>query len=84
MKERLNPENGICLSKLYDSVFDKGLIGIRTYFFLILSPKLMKNKEAEYYNKYFAFLSDFKLQLPERFKPKKEFLEYHIDTIFQS
>ncbi|MGM0582958.1 MAG: HNH endonuclease [Bacteroidota bacterium] len=26
--ERLNPSNGICLSKLYDAAFDKGLIGI--------------------------------------------------------
>lgn len=27
-QERLNPENGICLSALYDKAFDKGLIGI--------------------------------------------------------
>lgn len=26
-KERLNPENGICLSSLYDKAFDQGLIG---------------------------------------------------------
>ena len=25
-QERLNPENGICLSSLYDKAFDKGLI----------------------------------------------------------
>ncbi len=27
-EERLNPENGICLSALYDRAYDKGLIGI--------------------------------------------------------
>ena len=27
-QERLNPENGICLSCLYDKAFDKGWIGI--------------------------------------------------------
>ena len=26
--ERLNPENGICLSALYDKAIDKGLIGL--------------------------------------------------------
>ena len=27
-EERLNPENGICLSALYDKAFDKGLIAV--------------------------------------------------------
>lgn len=27
-QERLNPENGICLSSLYDKAFDQGLISI--------------------------------------------------------
>ncbi|MCX6233122.1 MAG: HNH endonuclease signature motif containing protein [Bacteroidetes bacterium] len=35
--ERLNPENGICLSSLYDQAFDKGLIGINLEFEIILS-----------------------------------------------
>lgn len=83
-KERLNPSNGICLSKLYDSAFDKGLIGIKTDYTIILSSKILKNKNAEYYEKHFGFLEYSKLQLPERFKPNKKFLEYHLDTIFQA
>lgn len=31
-KERLNPENGICLSPLYDRAYDKGYIGINEKF----------------------------------------------------
>ncbi len=83
-KERLNPSNGICLSKLYDAAFDKGLIGIKTDFTIILSPKLMNHKNADYFEKHFGCLESFKIKLPERFPPKKEFLEYHLDTIFQS
>ena len=83
-KERLNPANGICLSKLYDSAFDKGLIGIKTDYSIILSPKLIKHKNANYFDKHFGFLESHNLKLPERFQPKKEFLEYHLDTIFQT
>ena len=83
-KERLNPSNGICLSKLYDAAFDKGLIGIKTNFSIILSPKIKKHRNADYFEKHFGFLESCKLNLPERFQPKKEFLEYHLDTIFQS
>lgn len=81
--ERLNPENGICLSKLYDSAFDCGLIGIKADYSILLSSKIKKKRNENYYNKYFAFLKNSKILLPERFKPRKEFLEYHLDTIFQ-
>lgn len=33
--ERLNPENGICLSALYDKAFDKGLIGVNSSYQVI-------------------------------------------------
>lgn len=82
--ERLNPSNGICLSKLYDAAFDKGLIGIKTDFSIILSSKLKEHRKDSYFEKQFGFLESCKLKLPERYQPKKEFLEYHLDTIFQS
>lgn len=82
--ERLNPSNGICLSKLYDAAFDKGLIGIKTDFSIILSSKIKEHRKEIYFEKHFGFLESSKLNLPERFQPKKEFLEYHLDTIFQS
>jgi putative restriction endonuclease len=53
-QERLNPENGICLSALYDRAFDKGLIGINTRYEVLLSATLRKNKGKNYFAKYFA------------------------------
>lgn len=81
--ERLNPSNGICLSKLYDATFDKGLIGIKKDYSIVLSSKIKKHKKDSYYDKYFGFLESKKINLPERFHPNKDFLEYHLDTIFQ-
>ena len=80
--ERLNPSNGICLSNLYDKAFDKGLIGIKENYTIILSQKIKTNSKENYYERFFNCIEGLKLTLPERYLPKKEFLEYHLDTIF--
>lgn len=81
-KERLNPENGICLSPLYDKAFDKGLIGINTNYEIIISTELKKKKETIFYGNHFASIEKIKITEPVKYLPKKEFLEYHLDTIF--
>jgi putative restriction endonuclease len=82
-KERLNPENGICLSSMYDKAFDRGLIGLNTNYSIIVSKKLKVNIEKPYYNQYFAHLEGRPILLPPRYYPKKEFIEYHFDSVFQ-
>ncbi len=39
-ENRLNPENGICLSPLYDKAFDKGFIGISPEYRVLISKDL--------------------------------------------
>jgi putative restriction endonuclease len=46
--ERLNPENGICLSALYDRAFEDGFIGINTDYTILISSDLKKKKEKPY------------------------------------
>jgi putative restriction endonuclease len=81
-EHRLNPENGICLSALYDKAFDKGLIGINTNHEIIFSDSLKKKKETEFYNIYFSSLEKQKIIVAQKYLPRKEFLECHLDTIF--
>jgi putative restriction endonuclease len=38
-KERLNPENGICLSALYDKAFDKGYISLITIIKFLIAKR---------------------------------------------
>ncbi len=82
-KERLNPENGICLSPLYDKAFDIGLIGINTNYQIIISKDLKSKKETDFYTKHFASIENQKITEPLNYFPRKEFLEYHLDTIFE-
>ncbi|MFY9151163.1 MAG: HNH endonuclease signature motif containing protein, partial [Prolixibacteraceae bacterium] len=48
-KERLNPENGICLSALYDRAYDKGLIGITEKYQIIVSAEIKTKEKKNYY-----------------------------------
>ncbi|TDD94553.1 HNH endonuclease [Flavobacterium cellulosilyticum] len=80
--ERLNPENGICLSALYDKAFDKGLIGINQKYQVILSTSLKKKMKFSFYQTHFGAIENLKIAEPIKYLPRLEFLEFHLDTIF--
>ena len=77
-KNRLNPQNGLCLNNLHDKAFDRGLISFDNDYRLILSEKIKKQE-----SKYFLDLEGKKLTLPKKFLPNIKFLEYHNMEIFQ-
>lgn len=82
-QERLNPENGICLSALYDKAYDKGLIGISEKYQILVSFEIKSKENKGYYPEIFGKLNGAKLQLPMKYLPKKEFLQFHLDTVFK-
>lgn len=82
-KERLNPENGICLSSLYDKAFDCGLISFSNDFHVMFSTRLKSNVGKEYYAKYFEPIYGRQLNMPQRYYPNSQFLEWHRDCIFE-
>ena len=59
----MNPENGICLSALYDKAFDKGLITISPDDYRIcLSSALYEYERYDYFEEYFDV---FTMCIPE-------------------
>lgn len=80
---RLNPENGICLSALYDRAFDKGLIGISEKYQILISSEIKSKESENYYPIIFGQLKGASINLPQKYLPKKEFLQFHLDTIFK-
>ena len=81
-RERLNPENGICLSSLYDKAFDRGLISFSNDKRVLFSIRLKENVGKEYYVKYFEPLSEAHLVTPRKYHINPQFLEWHRDCIF--
>ena len=82
VQERLNPENGICLSSLYDKAFDKGLISFTNDQHIIFSVRLKANVGKDYYAKYFEPVENAKLVTPRKYHINPQFLEWHRNCIF--
>lgn len=81
--ERLNPENGICLSALYDKAFDKGYISFDDNGKVIFSSILEQKVSNEYYAKFFLPIKDCCIVTPKKYFPNALFLEWHRDVIFK-
>lgn len=83
-QQKLNPENGICLSALYDKAFDKGFITISPDDYRVcLSSALYEYEKYDYFEKYFVNVKGNKLIMPIEHRPNRDFLAYHRDNIFK-
>lgn len=78
---RMNPENGICLSAIHDKAFDTGLIGIDTDFRLLLSSELKEHNRLPFFELYFGQFEGKPMASAQKYLPRKEFLEYHLNTV---
>jgi len=76
--ERLNPENGICLSHLYDRAYEKGLICVDTDYKLLISNRLKAESDKDYYQHFFGRYEHQLINVPQSYRPRREFLEYRL------
>lgn len=82
-KERLNPQNGLCLNSLHDKAFDTGYITVTTDYKVKISPKLREIENDKAVHDFFFQFDNQPIQLPDRFLPHKDFLDYHYRSIFK-
>lgn len=82
--ERMNPKNGICLSSLYDSAFDKGLISFAENYHVLFSTRLKDNVGKDYYAQYFEPIYGRSLITDGlKYPVDPSFLEWHRDCVFE-
>ena len=78
--ERLTPENGLLLDALHDRAFDKGFITIDHDLRIIVSNRIPKEGPAlDLLWKY----NRRQIVVPGPHRPRKEFIEFHNDEVFQ-
>jgi putative restriction endonuclease len=78
-QNRLNPQNGLCLSALHDKAYDQGLITVMPDYTVRVSQALKNNSDHPFTN---AALLDFDkrlIHMPERFCPAPRFLKSHAE-----
>jgi len=82
--ERLNVRNGICLSRLHDAAFDRGLISFDEKLRLLLSPSLDGELSQRAVVENFGAYAGEPLRLPEDAAlPEMAFLAEHRRRIFR-
>lgn len=74
---RMNPENGLCLSATYDAAFDKHLISFDDDYRLIVSKEIKDYYTNEVTKKYFGSFEGKRMILPSLYMPSKKLLEKH-------
>ncbi len=84
MEERLNVRNGLCLSRLHDAAFDRGLIAFDDKLRLLLSPLLQTELSQRSIAENFGHYEGEPLRFPDdAAMPELAFLSQHRATIFR-
>ncbi|NBG67357.1 HNH endonuclease [Acidiluteibacter ferrifornacis] len=83
IENRLNPRNGLCLNSIHDKAFDKGFITITPDYKVKISKAFEEYNEETAVKDFFLKFENKEINLPDKFLPSKEFLDYHYSTIFK-
>ena len=83
--ERLNPQNGLCLSSLHDAAFDAGLITLDDKLSVVLSKRLRSFFPQPALEQSFVPFEGKQIRLPQKLsEPSLDFLTYHREEVFQN
>lgn len=80
-KNRLNPENGLCLSATFDAAFDRHLISFDAQYRLILSRSLREFYTNKAFDEQFKRLEGETITMPVKFLPSPYLLEKHREQL---
>ncbi len=80
-KNRLNPENGLCLSATYHAAFDRYLISFDEDYRMVLSKDLKEHYTSDVFHQYFTAFEGKKITLPTKFAPSLNLLAKHREKV---
>ena len=80
---RLNPRNGLCLSTLHDRAYDLGLLTVTPEYRIKVSKRLKAQSRIAMIKAGIVDLDGRKIQLPDKFWPDPEFLDWHLKNRFE-
>jgi putative restriction endonuclease len=80
---RADPRNGFCLCVLHDRAFDRGLISVDADSRLLISKRVKKTNPVPLHRVGLLDLEGQRINLPGRFLPNANSLEYHRKSVFE-
>lgn len=76
-KNRLNPQNGLCLSALHDKAYDQGLLTVLPDYTVHIAKELRAADADKFLSRAISTFHGHRIRMPERFRPEPAFLEIH-------
>ncbi len=80
---RVNPRNGLCLNAFHDRAFDRGLLTVTPDFKIKISNSIKSIQTDKAMEEYFLRYDGVEIELPKKFVPDTDFLDYHNKNIFK-
>lgn len=80
-RNRMNPENGLCLSATYDAAFDKHLISFDDDYRMVVSREIKDYYTNDAVKEYFENFEGKQMMLPSYYLPSKKLLERHRELL---
>jgi hypothetical protein len=81
IETRLDPANGLCLSILYDKLFDKGYMSFDEELRVIVTK--YRNQLSQDLQEILAAIEGRPMRTPRKYSIKQEYLAYHREEIFE-
>lgn len=78
---RMNPENGLCLSGTYDLAFDQHLISFDENYRMIVGNEISEHFTNTVTRDYFKKFIGKKIAMPSKFLPSQVFLQVHRELL---
>jgi putative restriction endonuclease len=78
-QNRMNPQNGLCLSALHDKAYDQGLITVMPDYTVRVSATLKVQSKDAFLAASLLRFDKQSIRLPERFRPEPAFLAAHAE-----
>lgn len=77
IENRMNPENGLCLSGTYDLAFDQHLISFDEDYRMIVGQEIRDHFTNDVTRSYFEKYEGKRIAFPSKFRPNQQLLEIH-------
>ena len=74
---RMNPQNGLCLSALHDRAYEAGLLTVLPDFRVRISETLLQGPVSPFVRQALVRFHNKKIRMPTRWGPNPSFLEAH-------
>lgn len=75
IQTRLDPANGLCLSYIYDKLFDEGYFSLRNDHYVVISKRVYELSKG--IQNILVLIDGTKIRDPQIYPLSSEFLEYH-------